>query len=221
MIRGNRDEFDAVLFDLYDTLVWSALPPVQERLSTRIGVAEETLQRAFDITRPARHVGTFASTEGDMAAILRTCGMEADPDCVRELTATHLAFLMRTGVQLYEDALPVLRTLRSRGIKTAIISNCDQWTRPVVTTLALEQEVDAVLLSCEVGVKKPDAAIYRICLERLAVRPERAVFVDDQAHYCDGARAVGIRPYLLVRNLEHRSPNSGPYRIIDRLDELL
>src|SRR5712692_4110795 len=111
MIRCDRYEFDAVLFDLYDTLVRSALPPNQDRLSTRIGVAEETLRRAFDLTRPTRHVGAFASAEGDMAALLRACEVEAEPDFVRELTTTHLAFLMRNGVQLYDDTLPVLQKL--------------------------------------------------------------------------------------------------------------
>jgi putative hydrolase of the HAD superfamily len=221
MIQRGSYEFEAVLFDLYDTLVWSALPPAQDRLSMRIGVTEETLWRAFAITRPARHVGAFASAEGDMAAIVRACGVEANPDFVRELTTTYLAFLMCNGVQLYDETLPVLRKLRSCGLKTAIISNCDHWTRPVVTALALEHEVDEVFLSFEVGVKKPDAEIYRVCLERLAARPERTAFVDDQANYCDGARAVGICPYLLVRNFGCRNPHSGPYQIIDRLDNLL
>jgi putative hydrolase of the HAD superfamily len=197
------------------------LPPDQDRLSTRIGVVEETLRRAFDLTRSARHVGTFASAEGDMAAVLRACGVEPDPDFVRDLTTTHLAFLMRNGVQLHNDTLPVLHKLRACGIKTAIISNCDHWTRSVVTALTLEHEVDEVILSFEVGVKKPEAEIYRVSLDRLAVRPEQAVFVDDQSTYCEGARAVGIRPYLLVRNLGHDDPNSSPYHIIKRLDELL
>jgi putative hydrolase of the HAD superfamily len=90
------------------------------------------------------------------------------------------------------------------------MSNCDHWTRPVVTALTLEHEVDEVILSFEVGVKKPDAAIYRVSLDRLAVPSERAVFVDDQADYCDGARAVGIRPYLIVRHPSRGDSKSGP-----------
>jgi len=218
---ADRREFDAVLFDLYDTLVWTVLPPEQDCLSTRIGVAEETLLQAFAVTRSARNVGAFASAEGDMAAVMRACGVVPEPDFVRDLTTTHLDFLMRTGVQLYDDTLPVLRKLRSRGIKTAIISNCDHWTRPLLTALTLEQEVDEVILSFEVGVKKPEAGIYRLGLDRLGVRPDRAVFVDDQSDYCNGARTVGIRPYFLVRDLGRGDLNSDPYPIIERLDELL
>jgi putative hydrolase of the HAD superfamily len=221
MIGRDRYEFDAVLFDLYDTLVWSDLPPHQDRLSTRIGVTEETLRRAFDATGPSRHVGAFGSAEGDMAAILRACGVDAGSNFIRDLTLNHLAFLMRNGVQLYDDTLPVLRKLRSCGIKTAIISNCDHWTRSVFTALPLEQEVDEIILSFEVGLKKPDAEIYRLSLNRLGVQPERAVFVDDQSEYCEGARALGIRPHLIIRNLESSNPDDGRCQIIHRLDELL
>jgi putative hydrolase of the HAD superfamily len=67
----------------------------------------------------------------------------------------------------------VLRELWSRGIKTAIISNCDHWTRPVLAALTLEREVDAVILSFAVGVKKPEAEIYRAALDCLAVPPDQ------------------------------------------------
>ena len=104
------------------------------------------------------------------------------------------------GVHLWEDSLPTLRALRARGLRTAIVSNCDHSTRPIVDELGLEQEADAVLLSFEVGVAKPDAGIYRAALDALDARPEQAVFVDDQAWYCEGAEAIGIRSFVIVRD---------------------
>ena len=47
----------------------------------------------------------------------------------------------------------------------------------------LERWFDAVVVSCELGVVKPDAAIYRICLERLGTPPERTLFVDDRRRH--------------------------------------
>jgi putative hydrolase of the HAD superfamily len=57
-----------------------------------------------------------------------------------------------------------------------------------------------VLLSFEVGVAKPDAGIYRAALDALGAQPEGSVFVDDQAGYCDGAEALGIRSILILRD---------------------
>ena len=124
--------FAAVLFDLYDTLMRSWQPPYQQQLSTRLGVSPETLLRAFATTRPTRWIGACGSAEGDMTAVVRTCGLDPPPEFVRELTAAHLEFLS-TGrsVEWSDDALPLLASLRARGIKTAIVSNCDHWTQPV------------------------------------------------------------------------------------------
>jgi putative hydrolase of the HAD superfamily len=51
-----------------------------------------------------------------------------------------------------------------------------------------------------VGVAKPDAGIYRAALDALGAQPEGSVFVDDQAGYCDGAEALGIRSILILRD---------------------
>ena len=106
----------------------------------------------------------------------------------------------------------------------AVVSNCSHSTRPIVERLGLEDEADAVVLSFEVGVAKPDAGIYLTALERLRVAPDEAVFVDDQAAYCDGATATGMTSYLIQREGampdEGRSDPEGR-RVIDDLRALL
>lgn len=52
---------------------------------------------------------------------------------------------------------------------------------------------DSIVLSYQVGMVKPDAAIYRIAAERLGVLPEECIFVDDVERYCDAARDVGMQ----------------------------
>jgi putative hydrolase of the HAD superfamily len=81
-----------------------------------------------------------------------------------------------------------------------VVSNCDYLTRAIVEQLELPREVDAIVLSFEVGVAKPDPGIYRAALDALGARPADAVFVDDQAWYCEGAEALGIRSYLILRD---------------------
>lgn len=188
----------AVLLDLYDTLVWSDWPALRGHLEAELEVSTDDLLRAYTITREARSVGTFGSAEGDVAAVIEAAGVSPDGHRVRDLRARIERFL-KTGVTLHEDSLPVLRELRSRGVATAVVSNCDHLTGPVVERLGLHEEADAVVLSYEAGSAKPDPGIYRAALERLGAEPEQAVFVDDQAAYCDGAAATGIRTLLLLR----------------------
>lgn len=55
---------------------------------------------------------------------------------------------------------------------------------------------DTVVISCEVGVIKPDLLIFEIACQRLNVAPSQAVMVDDMQLNCDGAKTAGMVPIL-------------------------
>lgn len=73
------------------------------------------------------------------------------------------------------------------------------------------QLTDAFVVSAEEGMSKPDPRIFRIGAERLGVRPERCLFVDDKVRNVEGARAVGMRAV-------HHTDTAGT---IARLDAML
>ena len=193
-------EVRAVLIDLYDTLAWTDWPTMRAELEERFGISEAELLRAFTTTREARSIGAYGSAEGDLAAVLEAAGVQADADLVHQLNRARARALAENGVHLWDDSIRTLRELRGRGIRTAVVSNCDHATRPIVDDLGLEREVDAIVLSFEVGAAKPDPGIYRAALEAVGAGPEEAVFVDDQAWYCEGAEALGIRSFLIRRD---------------------
>lgn len=213
----------AVLLDLYDTLARTEWKRMRLELQERLGIDSADLFRAFDRSRPQRSTGAFGSAEGDIAAILTALGRTPDPELVRDLTSRITTFL-ETGVSLWEDSLPVMRELHRRGLATAIVSNCDHSTRPVVERLGLSDEVNVVILSFEVGAAKPSPEIYRAALEQLDVEAENALFVDDQAAYCDGAAALGIQTALIVRESAEAAEGvsePGGHRVITDLRALL
>jgi putative hydrolase of the HAD superfamily len=195
---------DAVLFDLYDTFVWSRWGELSDHVADRLGIDRAALHAAYDTTRPSRSIGAFGSAEGDMAAVVEAAGVDPDPALIRELTDYERAFLRGDGITLYEDSLEVAAELRARGIKTALVSNCSHSTIPVVEHLGLAEVLDVLVLSVTAGVAKPDAGIYRAALDGVGAEPGNAIFVDDQARYCDGAAALGIGTRLIVR------PSSNP-----------
>jgi putative hydrolase of the HAD superfamily len=211
----------AVLFDLYDTLVCTEWPAVRSRIAEMFGVSPRDVMRGFIRTRDARGVGTFGSAEGDLAAVLHAAGAAPTDEQVRELTRVELETLVDGGVRLYEDALPALRELRRRGVSTAIVSNCDHLTRPIVDALGLEREVDAVVLSFEVGVMKPDARIFETALGRVGADAGTSTFVDDQPGYLDGAAVLGMRAVQILRPTDPDPLDAGPYPVIGDLREVL
>ncbi len=215
--------YDAVLLDLYDTLVWSDWHSWQGRMSDLLGISDEDMGRAFSLTRPARSVGANPDVEADMRAVLTAAEVEPTDEMLAQVLT--LERDMAASVRLYDDSLEVVRTLRQRGVPTALVSNCSHNTRPIVDRLGLEREFDAVILSFEVGAMKPDPRIYREGLGRIGdPDPARSVFVDDQVRYCDGAAAIGLQTYLILRPeeaLEGRPLDMNGHRPIETLESLL
>jgi putative hydrolase of the HAD superfamily len=216
--------FDAALLDLYDTLVWSDWPTWRQRVADRAGVDPHRLGEAYDVTRVQRSVGRYPNADAELTAVLEAAGAHADAAMVADLRAMELKSFGGTA-QIYPDSLPVLRELRARGIRTALVSNCSYSTRPLIDELGLEAEFDTVILSFEAGTMKPQPEIYRMALERLGgIAPERAIFVDDQVRYCDGASALGIDTRLIVRPnepLEGFGATTNGHVVINDLTALL
>jgi putative hydrolase of the HAD superfamily len=112
--------------------------------------------------------------------------------------------------RLYEDVRPALASLRARGVRLGIISNWDRRLRTIVREMELDSLFDAVTISSEEGVRKPNPRIFERALARLGVAPHEAMHVGDLV--CDdveGARAAGVRPVLLDRDDRHRPPPDG------------
>ena len=87
-----------------------------------------------------------------------------------------------------------VRDARGAGVKTALVSN--SWGLGTYPRDTLEELFDVVLLSCELGMRKPDPAIYLEAARRIGVRPRDCVFVDDLRANVVGAEAVGMTGVL-------------------------
>jgi putative hydrolase of the HAD superfamily len=210
---------DVVLLDLYDTLAWTDWDAHARTVADRLGIPIPRLLAAYDQTRESRGTGRLGSMAADLAALATACGLTLPPATVAELANLVATELVR-NVHLYDDTLPVLRRLRAAGRRLGIISNCDLSTRLVVDALGLEREVNAVVLSCEVGSQKPQPAIFHTTLARLDARPEQCLFVDDQPRFLDGAAALGIQTCQIVRGPPGPGDGRGPHPVIATLTSL-
>ncbi len=114
------------------------------------------------------------------------------------------------GVGPEEEMLDAVRRARASGVKTGLISN--SWGEGLAYDQStLDELFDAVVISGDVGMHKPEPEIFRLGAERIGVPPEECVFVDDLRENCAGAEAVGMTAIL------HR----GPEGTLPRLAELL
>jgi putative hydrolase of the HAD superfamily len=112
------------------------------------------------------------------------------------------------GLQPAEPMVEAVRRAREAGVPTGLISN--SWVMDHYTD-EIRGLFDAVVISAEVGLHKPQPEIYRLAAERLGVAPEDCLFVDDLRENCAGAEAVGMTAVL------HRDAD----QTIARVEELL
>ena len=103
-----------------------------------------------------------------------------------------------------DDMWTLAEEFRARGGKTGFLSNgVAEIMARIRTDRPLERWFDTVVVSCELGVVKPGAEIFQICLERLGTPPDRTLFVDDRRENTDGAAALGIVTLTFSRH--HRA----------------
>jgi putative hydrolase of the HAD superfamily len=153
---------------------------------------------------------------------LRGLGVAAradDPD----LRLSERSVLGEAAVQARDDAAATLAALRERGLHVQVVSNIDDdQLQAIWPRIGLGAHVDAVTTSEEARSCKPDAAIFRLALEKAGGPPaESVVFVGDSPwHDVAGANALGMTSVLIGEGPPPAAA-PAPHHRIASLGELL
>jgi putative hydrolase of the HAD superfamily len=128
-------------------------------------------------------------------------GGSISPDCFERLVAH---FRRPESWSVFEDVVPALEELRSRGFRLGVISNWDSSLAPLLDSLGLSHRFDALLISAVEGTGKPGVEIFdRACI-RLGVDARDAVHVGDSLEEdYEAARRAGLGALLLDRAGRH------------------
>ena len=94
------------------------------------------------------------------------------------------------GMRPDEAMHEAVRRARAGGVRTALVSN--SWSTSHYDRSSLDQLFDAIVISGEVGLNKPDAEIFELAADRVRVPAGECVFVDDLRENCEGAERVGM-----------------------------
>ena len=103
-----------------------------------------------------------------------------------------------SGMSLEEDMISAVEAARSHGLKTALLSN--SWSLRHYPRARFDAIFDVIVISGEVGLRKPDAEIFTLTLDRLGVEASGSVFVDDHPGHLKAALEEGMKTVL------HRTP---------------
>jgi len=207
----------ACLIDVYDTILQSRFVPRMAALIEPLGIPLDDWLAEWETLREDRDRGKVTMAES-FARALAGLGIEPKPELVDDLSRRDKE-IIRSYTRLCDDTVPFLAWLRSRGVLTALVSNCADTTRPLLDELGIFPLVDVAVLSCEVGSMKPYPDIYVTALEELGVAAVDAVFIDDQPTFCVGAEAVGVRAIQIARGPANGFDSRWDFPVIHSLDE--
>jgi len=181
-----NDGIRAVIFDYGGVLMRTVNPVPRRELERQLGLPPGGAKKAV-----------FGSPLWDEAQLGRVSGAEFWADVgqrlalnIEELAEFRRAFW--SGDQLDEELVALIRHLRDEGYRTGLLSNGPAGLCRRLEQLGIADGFDVIVVSgCE-GLMKPDPAIYALALERLGVRAEEAIFLDDFQRNIAAARQVGL-----------------------------
>lgn len=207
-----------VLFDLDDTLC-----DYDTALHTRIRYAfEPWFPSPDELAAAVRAQVELADWEGGehFSSVFARFGV-SDPDAARLARERFLEDRYR-GLRLFDDALDVITAVASH-VPIGMITNGPsdiQW--PKIRLLDIEHLFPVIIVSEDVGVWKPDPAIFTIALERSGFAAHEAIYVGDSVVAdVPGARAAGIRSVWMNRARRTWSDGDPPDAVIHSLHDLL
>jgi putative hydrolase of the HAD superfamily len=200
-MAGWVSEIRAVVFDLFGTLVyefpradWDAW------LDTAAAVLEadrDAFHAAWTATAVDRQTGRLGDIEENLRTVAARAGAWPSESQFAEALEAR-AEVYRKWFVPRPGAEEVLARLRDDGYPLALVSMCAPDTPAMWRASPLAGTVDVEVFSCEVALRKPDAAIYLRACKGLRAEPPACLYVGDGSYReLSGAAAVGMRPVLI------------------------
>lgn len=122
--------------------------------------------------------------------------LETTPSYLERLFVKAYHKYFKRNNRLYDFAF----SLKKKGYKIAILS--DQWYVSKEALMLPEdtRKFNASIVSCDVGVRKPNPAIYKLILKKLSIKPQEAVFIDNQKWNIHTAKQLKFKTVLFKNN---------------------
>ena len=192
----------AVIFDFFGTLTPGIPAEVwldhASQLAAAMGVNGPSVHEAMYESFPERATGALGDLPQTIQVIADRLGAQLTSDQLDGACHVRRQFERQIST-LREDAVPTVVWLRARGLKIGVLSDCTVELAECWPDLPLSALVDAVVLSCAAGFRKPDPRLFEIVTARLDVDPRDCLYVGDGGgNELTAARAAGMRAVLLA-----------------------
>lgn len=205
----------AVIFDMYETLITLYGSPVyfSRQMAEDAGISADIFTPSWRLTEDDRTTGKVTVDEV-VERILRENNCYSE-EKVRLIMDKKIRYKIEAFEHMHPEIIPMMKSLKARGIKIGLISNCHSEEAAVIKESVLYPYFDGACLSYDEGIKKPDLEIFKRCLEKLHLNAEECLYVGDGgSNELEAANEIGMKPAQAVWYLKE-----GTMQPVGRLKE--
>jgi epoxide hydrolase-like predicted phosphatase len=208
---GNGDpdtgrRFRGLLLD-YGGVMTTSMAVAFAAFATEAGIDparfKAVIEEAYGGGDPHGMVAGLERGTTSLAEFERWLAERLSPGAARPVEAAGLRERLFAGMAPDPAMSAAVERARAHGIRTALVSN--SWGDAGYERDRFGELFDAVVISAEVGLRKPDREIFLLAADRIDVPPEECVFVDDLLPNAEGARAIGMEA-VVHRSAEFTIP---------------
>ena len=192
-VTSNESNIDAVLFD-WGGVITVPPGPIVEKLYRQIDVDQDQLRLRRKAYRDDDPDSQFARLErGELSLEAYLTWSRQDLPGAETIWDPESAHFLFRHLTVVPEVVERIYQLKERGFLLGLLTNNIAEAWPTVNDgLPIDDLFDVVINSAFVGMRKPEHRIYVHALEKLGVRAEHAVFLDDNRVNLEAARACGL-----------------------------
>lgn len=192
-ITSNESNIDAVLFD-WGGVITVPPGPIVEKLYRQIDVDQDQLRLRRKAYRDDDPDSQFARLErGELSLEAYLTWSRQDLPGAETIWDPESAHFLFRHLTVVPEVVARIYQLKERGFLLGLLTNNIAEAWPTVNDgLPIDDLFDVAINSAFVGMRKPEHRIYVYALEKLGVRAEHAVFLDDNPVNLEAARACGL-----------------------------
>lgn len=186
----------AVIFDLYETLIteWVSRKYLSSQCARDLDIDPALFRELWNSHHHAMDTGRLTYRQV-LTEILIAAEKTPDDALIDACEQKRISGKNDCFAAIDENVLHMLSSLKQQGLKLCLCSNCSADEVEGLSASPLFPFFDAIVLSYQAGLVKPDKEIYLHCANTLSVLPEECLFVGDGgSKELFGAQSAGMHP---------------------------
>jgi epoxide hydrolase-like predicted phosphatase len=200
MTKNKNKNIKAIVFDFGGVIELNEGGNLTKSIAELIGVPFKEFRRVYFKYNHLSHVENMG-WEDMVVKVVATFDTSSETECkVRSLVCGY-----SQKRKINTELLALFPVLKKLGLKVGILSNSTSDLRQRLHEEKIIDMVDEVIISAEIGFQKPDKEAFRVAFEKLHIKPEEMVFVDDTVKSLEKSAEIGYVPILFKNNEQLKS----------------